>query len=148
MGRKTNVTTLQNGAKLQVAFDYLSLKLGNGRTITAGRSGERATGDVPDAVFESFTKMVASGEGSLGEKMPKWAEEVLPVLWPSWAVAPPTPSVGDTVTKDFGHRRSRWSGKMTGVIEKAPRRKTGRYNVRFEAGLMGMTAGEIAQAGA
>ena len=40
--------TLTNGIKLQIAHDFLSLRLGNGRTITAGRSGEKASGEEGD----------------------------------------------------------------------------------------------------
>lgn len=139
--------TLTTGAKMQVAFDFISLKLGNGRTLTSGRSGEKASGDIPGAVFDSFIKMVSARTENgpkLDDKMATWAQDVLPTLWPEWNVAPIEPTLGLSITKDFGPGRAAYRGVHTGEVTKLATRKGGRHTVKFPFGLMAMTSGEIA----
>ena len=144
MRKYGGTSALSNGIKLQVSFDFLSLKLGNARTLTAGRSGEKASGDIPDAVFNSFYKMVSGSTDDLEVRMRTWAVDTLPTLWPEWNVTPVEPTLGMMVRIDNGPGRAAWRGVHEGEITKLATRKGGRHTVRFPYGLQAMTSGEIA----
>jgi len=151
MGRSTT-KTLSTGAKLQVAFDYLSLKLGNGRTITAGRSGEKFSGDIPGPVMTSFSSMItAFGKGKtrvpgldFEGAITDWAENTLPTVWPTWNVAPAEPTLGLKIKIDNGKGRAAWRGVHEGKVVKLATRRGGRHKVQFPYGVQAMTSGEIA----
>ena len=141
-------TTLANGVKIQKGRRHTSLILGTCRLTVSG-GGWKGTGGVPNDVFDSFRKwcLTFSIEDGISyeEHLAKWATKTLPTLWSDWNVEPPTPTLGQKVTQDFGNRRGAWSGKLEGEVIALPKRKGGRYNVQFPAGLLAMTAVEIAQ---
>jgi hypothetical protein len=148
MGRKTTTTALGNGAKLQVSFHYIRLNLGNNRSLTAGRGGETANGDIPKAVFASFVKLVSSthstSQADFANTLTSWFLNELPGLWPEWSKVPPVPTVGMKIRKDFGPGRGKYAGVHEGVITKVADRKNGRHTVVFPTATFGMTSGEIA----
>lgn len=145
---KAGTTPLPNGSTLQVSHDFLTLRLGNGRVITTGRSGEKFTGDIPREVSDSFCAMVDRKGTPLEARMVEWATDTLPALWPAWNVGSSLVlKVGDKVTYDFGKSRSVWSGQMEGTVKELPPRKGGKYRVAFTPGVMIMSLCEIENGG-
>lgn len=142
---KAGTRTLDNGITLQVSFDFLTLRLGNGRVITTGRSGEKFTGDIPKNVMDNFCGMITKKVvGTLDVRMTDWATKTLPTLWPEWNVGSSLVlKVGDKVTFDFGKSRSVWSGKMEGTVDELPTRKGGKVTIRFAPGRMLMSLCQV-----
>ena len=141
-------TTLANGVKIQKGRRHTSLILGTCRLTVSG-GGWKGTGGVPNDVFDSFRKWCLTfsieNDISYEDHLAEWATKTLPTIWTDWNQAAPTPTLGQKVTRDFGNRRGAWSGKLEGEVIALPKRKGGRYNVQFPAGLLAMTAVEIAQ---
>ncbi len=158
MAKYGGTKTLTCGAKLQVSFHFISLKLSNGRTLTSGRGGEKASGDIPSAVFDAFIQMIDASQKtmsgfeindpkrpSLDGCMGDWANDTLPSLWPEWNVAPAEPTLGMRIKQDNGKGRAAWRGVHEGEVIKLASRKGGRHTVKFGYGNMAMTSGEIAR---
>jgi hypothetical protein len=102
--------------KIKKTHDYLSIDLGNGRVLTVNRNGTRATGGVPERVFEAFDKAMADAP-SYGEGIETFAANI-DTVWPEWAVAPPKPKVGDRIDYDFGKRMGGPETKILAGVEK------------------------------
>lgn len=112
--------------KITTQHDWISVDFGNGRRLTASRSGEKGTGLMPREVFDAWVKMVNTPDGtSLGERIAKFAADI-DSIWPDWRVGPKTFHLGDTVRYDFGPRRG---GMQAGKIVKVLRTN---YTVRFD----------------
>ena len=117
------------GPRIIKNHDYISVDFGNGRRLTAGRSGEKATGAVPSLVFDRWHKMVHNDDGmQLGDRIQKFVDEINS-LWPEWSTPPKAFKVGDKVKVDFGKKKG---GLKEGVIIGVKRTN---YSVRFDAGL-------------
>lgn len=134
----------KKGIRINVQFDFITLNLGNGRTLTSGRSGEKGSGSVPENVFMAFSNAVRAHKPRetgllLDEMVEQWALKVLPKLWPEWNTPPKTFKLGQKITYDFGKRRSAPTGVCQGVIEELPKRQGGTYTVRFPGARLRMT---------
>jgi hypothetical protein len=103
--------------RITTTHDWISVDFGNGRRLTASRSGEKATGAVPQEVFRQWSGMIrATGGGTFEEKIARFVENI-DTIWPAWNVAPKAFSVGDSVRYDFGPRRGGiCEGKVVRVL--------------------------------
>lgn len=122
--------------KINAQHDYISVDLGNGRRLTCSWNGEKATGAIPDPVFDAWHKMVVSkSETPLLERIKAFVDG-LGTLWPEWNVPPREFRPGERVKCDFGKRR----GMDTGTILKKNRTT---YDIKWDReGLVGM-AGDM-----
>ena len=126
--------------KIKKAHDYLSIDLGNGRVLTVNRRGTRATGGVPEKVYDYFDRAM-QGPGNYGDKIDAFAADI-DKIWPEWHVAPTKPKVGDRITYDFGKRMG---GPDTGEVVRVART---RATVRWaRLGLISLTFDDIARGG-
>jgi hypothetical protein len=106
-------------------FDWISVDFGNGRRLTAGRSGEKATGAVPRDVFDKWSKMICeTGTGTFDERIERFVADI-DTTWPDWNKPPRSFAVGEQVKFDFGKRRG---GVRTGTVIKVLRTN---YTVDF-----------------
>jgi hypothetical protein len=113
--------------------DYISVDFGNGRRLTASRSGEKSSGSVPHEVFDLWSRTVRAGGGTVGERIGKFVADI-DTIWPDWSVPPKTFKVGDPVKYDFGPRQG---GVREGKIVKVLRTN---YTINFgEFGLIRMS---------
>jgi hypothetical protein len=128
--------------------DWVSVKFGNNRSLSCSYGGSKASGAVPQAVFDLWYKTVDLGEPAalalIGlNKTPKQTKkEVVSAfvdkiadIWPEWNKPPVVPAVGSPISFDFGKRRG---GIDTGTVEKV---RGTMVTVRFvRNGLIGMPA--------
>ena len=141
MGSKT----FSNGVRILVNHDYISLTLGNGRTLTASRNGEKSRGDIPNGVFDSFSNVCWTSKVPLAEGLEAWAINVLPTVWPEWNKVPVEPTIGMKIEQDNGKGRAAWRGIHQGEVIKLAKRKGGLHSVQFTYGVAAMTSGEIGE---
>lgn len=127
--------------------EYMSIVLGK-RRLTASYGGTKASGGIPHDVFNMFDKAFHGRDakilamlGFAPDSKPKNGEIVkafaskMDTIWPDWNKETKMPSVGDTVTANFGTRR----GLDTGVVYKVSRSyvfanwaKNGNTGVHFD----------------
>jgi hypothetical protein len=103
--------------RITTTHDWISVDFGNGRRLTASRSGEKGSGAIPKEVFRQWSDMIrANSGGTVGEKIARFVENI-DTIWPAWNVAPKAFSVGDSVRYDFGPRRGGiCEGKVVRVL--------------------------------
>jgi hypothetical protein len=107
--------------------DYIRVSFGNNRNLTVSFSGEKASGAIPKDVFilwsechlnkpEALAKIgFLPGEKVTAKRVVEAFVLFIDEVWPTWNVAPAIPSVGSTVSYDFGKRRG---GIATGTVDK------------------------------
>jgi hypothetical protein len=128
----TTAPKLNSGMKLRVNHDYISLSLGNNRTLTANRRGGKVSGSVPDSVTDAWFKVCDGKDGNTGtliERITLFAND-LSSLWSDWNIAP------DTDNLKVGVRGKMFLGKRKGFvgfeIVELPKRKGGTWTVKFD----------------
>jgi hypothetical protein len=119
--------------KINSQHEFISMSLGNNRTMTVSRSGVRGKGKIPQEVFsfwdeatrfkpEALQKLGLrtdarsnmNPEGvTMGQVIQAFADQI-DTIWPEWAVAPALPTVGQEVRISFGKKK----GMDSGVVEK------------------------------
>jgi len=131
-GRTSN-ETLVNGVVYCESHEFIYLKLGNGRTLSSSYGGDKAKGDVPEAVIKAWFALRKTGTGdTFGAKIKHFATVTLPTLWPEWNQPPKgtgTYAVGDRVKGFFGPRKG-W--KAGAVVELPKGKRAINYTVKFD----------------
>lgn len=140
-----------NEPKVIENHDYLRINLGNNRGLTVSYSGCKATGKVPNYIFDlwdkctsrqwgtpavvSALKQIGITEEKIGLGVVTHAfAKAIPTLWPEWNKAAKLPAIGTQVTYNFGKRQ----GTDTGVVEKI---RGTNVTIRFKnQGLISMAA--------
>jgi hypothetical protein len=122
---------MNKGMKIVENHDYVSLRLGNNRTLTANRLGGKVSGAVPNHVTDAWFSLCDGKDGRVGnliDRIKSFAND-LPALWPEWNAAP------DTTNFKVGAKGEMFMGKRKGFIAfeivAPPKRKNGNWTVRF-----------------
>lgn len=115
--------------------EYISINFGNNRRLTASYSGCKASGSIPQAVFDAFCKATDLSQGvSIIQAIEKFAEDI-DTIWPQWNNPPKSYAPNQIVKFDFGKRRG---GMDAGKVVKV--RGTS-VTVQWDRnGLIGLTA--------
>ena len=110
--------------KVTVNHDWLGVRLGNNRSFSTSWGGCKATGKIPEHVFDVWEKVTRhdpealkqigiKGKANLEEVVRAFADNI-GKIWPEWNNAPVLPSIGDNIIVNFGKRK----GNITGEVKK------------------------------
>ena len=110
--------------RIITTHDWISVDFGNGRRLTASRSGEKGTGAIPHEVFRAWSKMICEESPvTIDDRIAAFVARI-DSIWPEWDVPPRTFTVGESVSFDFGKR----GGVRRGTVVKVSRTN---YTVDF-----------------
>jgi hypothetical protein len=126
--------------KIITTHDWISVDFGNGRRLTASRSGEKGAGAIPAEVFDKWSNMIRADEGgTIGERIARFVADIDSV-WPAWNAPPRAFAIGEVVKYDFGPRRG---GIRSGTVVKKLRTT---YTIKFgDLGLIRMAGDMLAE---
>ena len=122
-------TTRPNGVRVTVAFDYIAVPIGNGRSFTSNRSGGTVKGAVPKNVTDAWFRLVDGKAGTLVERINAFVDD-LDTLWPEWNKAPDTSkyTIGYKGVWKLGPRKPEQTYEIVGL----PAGRKSKFTVRVE----------------